>query len=590
MRNRITTAAVVTFAATLALSGCATGSKSGASSSSGSSSSSSSASGSSSSSGPASSSSAGSASGSSSSAAAAPTGLLTVGRGNGTQTNNSNPFVSTSSTQQLGYGFVVYEPLAQVNIVRPTQAPVPWLATAWKWNANYTQVEFTIRKNVKWSDGQTLTPEDVAYSIGLRKDKEALNSEALPYKSVTTTGSTVTVAFTSPQFVNQFKVLNLFIVPKHIWSKIADPTTDLNQHPVGTGPYALTSWSAQAVTLDARSDYWGGQPKVKTMRFLPYNDNNSFTTALTTGQVQWGQGFIPNIDKIYASKDPAHNKYWFPGGLGIDQLSLNTKTAPFNDVAVRKAVNMVIDRAQISKIAESGIFPELTSVTGLPTPAGEPFIAPQYAGKKLAVDVAGAKKVLTDAGYTYNGDKLMGKNGQQVSFEMTDPAGWSDYLTQLQLVSSAVKQIGISATVSTPSVDAWTTNIQNGKFQAALHWTDSGATPYNMYSTMFDGVYNKPLGKKADWNFGRFENAASTKAFATYQNASDDATRKAALSTIQDTWVKEVPVIGMDIRPELGIYSTKSWVGWPSETEPYADPAPTGFNMSEIMMKLHAAS
>lgn len=167
----------------------------------------------------------------------------------------------------------------------------------------------------------------------------------------------MTVAFTSPQFVNQFKVLNLFIVPKHIWSKIADPTTDLNQHPVGTGPYSLTSWSAQAVTLDARSDYWGGQPKVKTMRFLPYNDNNSFTTALTTGQVQWGQGFIPNIDKIYASKDPAHNKYWFPGGLGIDQLSLNTQTAPFNDVAVRKAVNMVVDRAQISKVAESGIFP-----------------------------------------------------------------------------------------------------------------------------------------------------------------------------------------------------------------------------------------
>ncbi len=162
MRNRIATVAAVTFAATLALSGCGSGSKSGASS--GASSSPSAGTSSGASSGPGSSAGAKASSSSSSSAAAAPTGLLTVGRGNGTQTNNSNPFVSTSSTQQLGYGFVVYEPLAQVNIVRPTQAPVPWLATAWKWNANYTQVEFTIRKNVKWSDGQTLTPEDVAYS------------------------------------------------------------------------------------------------------------------------------------------------------------------------------------------------------------------------------------------------------------------------------------------------------------------------------------------------------------------------------------------------------------------------------------------
>ncbi len=156
MRNRIATVAAVTFAATLALSGCGSGSKSGASS--GASSSPSAGTSSGASSGPGSSAGAKASSSSSSSAAAAPTGLLTVGRGNGTQTNNSNPFVSTSSTQQLGYGFVVYEPLAQVNIVRPTQAPVPWLATAWKWNANYTQVEFTIRKNVKWSDGQTLTP------------------------------------------------------------------------------------------------------------------------------------------------------------------------------------------------------------------------------------------------------------------------------------------------------------------------------------------------------------------------------------------------------------------------------------------------
>lgn len=550
MRRRTAALAAAALAATLALTGCGAGSKN----------------------------------------AGASTGVLTVGRGNGTQTNNSNPFVSTSSTQSLGYGFVIYEPLAQVNIVRPAQKPVPWLATSWKWNSDYTSVDFTIRKGVKWSDGTALTPADVAYSIQLRKDKPALNAEALPYKSVSTSGNTVTVAFTSPQFVNQFRVLNLFIVPKHIWSKVSDPTSDLNQHPVGSGPYALKSWTAQAVTLEARTNYWGGTPKVKTMRYISYNDNNSFTTALTTGAVQWGQGFIPNIDKVYASKAPATNKYWFPGGLGIDQLSLNTKKAPFSDVAVRKAVNMVVDRAQISKVAESGIFPELTNVTALPTPAGTSFISSEYTGQNFKVDVAGAKKVLTDAGYTMSGGKLMGKDGKQVSFELTDPAGWSDYLTQLQLVASAVKQLGIATSIATPSVDAWTTNIANGKYQAAVHWTNSGATPFDMYSSMFDGVYLKPLGQPATWNYGRFADATSTKAFAAYQTASDDASRKAALDTIEKTMAEQVPVIGMDVRPELGIYSTKKWVGWPSESSPYADPAPTGYNMSEIMMKLKPAS
>lgn len=142
--------------------------------------------------------------------------VLTVGRGNGTQTNNSNPFVSTSSTLSLGYGFVIYEPLAQVNNVRPSQTPVPWLATAWKWSDNYTKVDFTIREGVKWSDGQPMTPEDVAYSIELRTKNAALNTDALPYKSVSTNGNHVTVNFATSQYVNQFKVLNLFVVPKHI--------------------------------------------------------------------------------------------------------------------------------------------------------------------------------------------------------------------------------------------------------------------------------------------------------------------------------------------------------------------------------------
>jgi len=512
--------------------------------------------------------------------------VLTVGRGNGTQTNNSNPFVSTSSTLSLGYGFVIYEPLAQVNNVRPSQTPVPWLATAWKWSDNYTKVDFTIREGVKWSDGQPMTPEDVAYSIELRTKNAALNTDALPYKSVSTNGNHVTVNFATSQYVNQFKVLNLFVVPKHIWEKVKDPTTDLNQHPVGSGPYALKSWTAQAVTLDARSDYWGGKLKVKTMRFISYNDNNAFTTALTTGNVQWGQGFIPNIDKVYASKDPAHNKYWFPGGLGIDYLALNTQKAPFNDVAVRKAVNMVINRATISKVAESGVFPELTSVTGIPIPAGKEFVADAYTGKNFQVDVAGAKKVLTDAGYTYSGGKLIGKDGKQVTFTLTDPAGWSDYLTQLQLIASDVKQIGILAKVATPSVDSWTAAVANGTFDAAVHWTNSGATPFDMFSSMFDGLYDKSVGKSASWNYGRYKNDESTRAFTEYANAADDAARTTAMATIQKTFVEDVPAIGMDVRPSLGIYSTTDWTGWPNDDQPYTDGAPTGFNMSLVMTKL----
>jgi peptide/nickel transport system substrate-binding protein len=514
--------------------------------------------------------------------------VLTIGMPNQTQTNNSNPFLNTSSARSLGYAFAIYEPLVQVNDTRPANKPVPWLASSWKWNSDFTQLDLPARKGVKWSDGKPFTAADIAYSLQLRKDKPALNSEGLPYGDITTSGDTVTVTFTSGQFANQLKALQLFIVPEHIWSKIADPTTDLNQKPVGTGPYILKSWTTQAVTLDANPKYWGGKLAAPQLRYTSYSGNDTLTTALATGAAQWGWTFIADYQNVYEKKDPAHNKTFFPAGLGIDQLSLNTTKAPFNDLAVRQALNLVVDRQKASAVAESGIFPEVTSITGIPTPAGESFIAPEYKGQNFKVDVTAAKKVLTDAGYTYSGDTLLDKSGKAVTFTLTDPSGWNDYVTSLQLIADSAKSIGIKAKIETPTADAWTANLNSGNYQAALHWTNAGVTPWEMYSNMFDPAYYTPIGKNAVWNYGRYQNADAAAAFKAYTDASDDAGRATALAAIQKIFVEDVPALAIDARPAGAEYSTKYYTGWPSDSDAYANPQPTVANVAWILTRLKA--
>jgi peptide/nickel transport system substrate-binding protein len=250
----------------------------------------------------------------------------------------------------------------------------------------------------------------------------------------------------------------------------------------------------------------------------------------------------------------------------------------------------VVDRAKASKIAESGIFPELTSVTAIPTPAGDSFISSAHKGQTYKVDVAGAKKVLTDAGYTYSGDKLMGKDGKQVSFVLQDPAGWNDYITSLQLIADAAKSIGMAATVETPNADTWTDNVNKGNFDAALHWTNSGITPYEMYSNMFSPNYYADLGQSAPWNYGRYQNADAKAQFDAYLAAKDDAGRKAALDKLQDIYTADVPVLGIDARPAGAEYSTRNYTGWPSDDDAYANPQPTVANVALILTKLKAAS
>ena len=512
--------------------------------------------------------------------------VLTVGMPNGTQTENQSPFASGSAALSLGYAFVIYEPLMMVNDAKPADPPTPWLAKSIEWNEDYTLATITPESGVTWSDGEEFTAEDIAFSINLRKDFPGLNTAALPYGDVAVEGDTVTVAFTAGQFVNQAKLYDLLMVPEHLWAEVEDPTTFENTEPVGTGPYTLTSWTPQAATLDPNPTYWGGQPKVGQLRYSSYNDNNGLTTALTTGEAQWGWTFIADYENVYIAADPEHYNQWAAGGLGIDALFLNNETKPFDDKAFRQALNMALDRENITTLATSGVNPPITSVSGMPTPSGDDFLSPDLAGQEFSADLDGAKTLLTDAGYTYDGDALIDPDGERVSFELTNPAGWNDYLTALDLIKDTATQLGAEVTVQPANQDAWFEDIPAGRFQASLHWTDGGATPWDMYSNMMDGAQYVPLEEAANWNFGRFQNDEGTAALATYASSSDEAARQEALNTVQAVFAEEVPAIPIWVRPATAQFSTVNYEGWPSADDPYNQPQPTGPQAAQIVMKL----
>jgi peptide/nickel transport system substrate-binding protein len=533
----------------------------------------------------------GSSSGGSHSAAGSGTTVLNIGMPNGPQTNNSNPFVSSSAGASLGYRFMIYEPLVMTNPVKPADPGKPWLATKWTWSNNYEALALTIRDNVKWSDGQPMTSDDVAYTFDLLKTNAALNSNAIAIDTVSASGSTVNLTFKGSQFVNQTKILNQFIVPKHVWSAMKDPATDTDQNPIGTGPYVLKTFTAQTITLTERtSGYWQALPKVKELRYTSYSGNDTQTTALANGAAEWSFVFIPNYKAVFTNKDPQHYKVWFPPTLGIHGLWFNTTKAPLNDPILRRAIGMVINRADIFNQGEAGYFyPQVTNVSGIPTPAGNSFIAPQYQGKDQSVDVAGAKTLLQSGGYTLNGSTLT-KNGKPVTFTLSDPAGWSDYQTDLSIIQDNLKQIGITAKVDKANQDAWTKNVDTGNFDAVLHWTNGGATPYDLYENVMDGAILKPVGTGGvAGNYGRFSSPQATTALQQYANASDEATRTAALNTLQDIMVNQMPMVPLMAANSGGEYSTKNWVGWPDDSNGYASGQPTVPTSLDVVLHLTPA-
>ncbi|ONI70788.1 peptide ABC transporter substrate-binding protein [Actinosynnema sp. ALI-1.44] len=519
------------------------------------------------------------------------TSVLNVGMPNGPQTENNNPFVNTSAAKQSGYMRAIYEPLVMYNEVKTSDNTKPWLATKWEWSDNYRKIVFTIRDNVKWSDGQPLTADDVAYTFQLLRDNPGLNIDSVKYKDISASGNQVTLGFDGSQFVYQKKILEQFVVPKHQWSTFATPATETVKNPIGSGPYTLKTFTPQTVTLVGRADYWQEAPAVKEIRYTSYNDNQAQTTALATGQAEWSFVFIPNPQAVYTSKDPKNYKLWFPGVLGIHGLMFNTKVKPWDNKFLRRAVNMVVNRDDIFTQGEAGYFyPKVDNITGIPTPTGDPFISAEFKDKKATVDVAGAKKLLTDNGFTYQGDKLMDPTGQPVTLKTIVPSGWSDYVTNLEIIKDNLKGIGIESTVDKINQDAWSKAIDTGDFQGSMRWTNNGITPYDIYQTIMDGALFKPIGQAGtNGNYGRYENPAATAALNSFANAPDEASRTAAMTELQKIFVDEMPAVITSAASVGGQYSTKNWVGWPDEQNSYAPLQPTLENALDIIMRLKPA-
>lgn len=514
---------------------------------------------------------------------------LTIAKPDGAITTEShNPFLGDSSASKYGYAKVIFEPLALVN---PTGdlGTTPWLAESVEWNDDYTQLTVVPRSGVKWSDGTPFTGEDIVFTFDMYLNGKLSDTSGLKYEGATVDGDAITLSFADSKYTAQSRVLHTPIVPKHIWENIADPNTDPltgEGLAVGTGPYVLDNWSTESVTLTANEDYWGGELAVPELHYVSYGDNAALTTALVSGDADWAQAFIPQIQNSYLAADE-NNHFLVSPTAGAGTLFMNLQTKPFNNPALREALAWTIDREAYVEIAREGASEAVWNVTGLGTLL-EGEILPEYKDENYAVDVDKAEQILTDAGYTWKDDALIDPDGEAVSFSISVPAGWSDWNTEQALIAEELDEaLGIEVKVDQPDWGGWDAARQEGTFQAIIHWLEDTGNAYGLYTSTMDPKWI--VDDKAQFNFGRFNDPAVTAALNTYANASSDDERQAASAVLQKAFAENVPAIPLGAHPLLGEYNTRNYVGFPTESDQYASADPTQPGIVQILAKLKPA-
>ncbi|HZU66412.1 MAG TPA: ABC transporter substrate-binding protein [Ktedonobacteraceae bacterium] len=508
----------------------------------------------------------------------------------GDYTRNFNIFANgsvLSGTQGL-----IYETLLFFN--RENGSVSPWLASSYQISSDATRVTFHLRPGVQWSDGKPFTSADVVFTLNLVRAHPAIDYSGLWNMINTVTAPdahTVVVTLKQPWTpILWYLGGQTYIVPEHLWSNATNPVTYTNPNPVGTGPFILKSFTPQLYVFGRNPHYWQpGKPSINEIRYPSFNSNTSADLLLSQGSVDWTGLFTPDINKTFVNRDPANNHYWFPPS-NVVALYPNLTKYPFNVLAVRQAISAAIDRNKLSRIGENGYEPP-AHPTGLVLPANQSYLSPRYAGASFSLDTTRANSLLEQAGFKKGSDGIyVDKNGRRLAFNINVVSGWTDWVTDSQIIASNLQAVGMDVKVNTISFNSYYSALQTGTFDTAISWTSPGPTPYYLYDSMLASNNTAPIGQPATSNFERWSDPTTDKLLQQYASSPNPAVQQQALEGLQKIMVEQMPTIPLIYGATWYEYSTKNFVGWPDQQHPYAMPAPySAPDVEIVVLNLHPA-
>src|SRR6516225_8622133 len=462
---------------------------------------------------------------------------------------------------------LVYETLFLYDPIKGTYTP--WLASAGSWNG--TTYTITVRSGVKWSDGQPLTGADVAYTINLARTNVAdpFATNVTTVQSATASGNTVTVKFKgTPGYTDwQGFLWKAAVLPQHIWSKLSasQQITGANTNPVGTGPMTLASASAQQVAYQTKSDWWatsalGLSFKFKYLVDVVNGSNNQELGALTAGDVDWSNNFLPGINNLVTALN-GNAGYGFktfypksPYMLSANTVWLepNTTKAPMNNVNFRKALAYGLNPTAIAQTVYGGIARPATPTGLLPT-LNQYVDQSVVAQNGFSYNPAKAKQFLAQSGY----------HGQAITLQVPD--GWTDWMQGISVIQQELSAIGINIQLIYPQYPARTANIVNGTYDLAL---DNNAGLDSTPWSYFQRVYALPIQphQTAQLNWERY---SSPNDWALVQKAgttplTDTASLKTIYSQLESDFLQQLPQIPVWYNGAWFQGSTKYWTGYPA--------------------------
>jgi peptide/nickel transport system substrate-binding protein len=481
---------------------------------------------------------------------------------------------------------------------------IPWQGESFEYNDTFDSIDVVLRDGVKWGDGVPFTANDVKFTIdmviGASPDLNRSSLWADMIESVVVADDLhFTINLTRPEprfFVQQFGQghgSHTAMVAKHVWEG-KDPLTFSNYDtakgwPLGTGGFELVKSTPEVQIYDRRDGWWAEEigfseaSQVERLMYIPVADDDVAAQLYISNQLDYGPPLLKGTFEAAKNRNPDLRSWnlegpvWgAPDGCNFVMI-LNNQKPPFDNVDVRWAINLGIDRTQLTNLAYEGGMPQTTvPISSYGVKQYLPLmqdIIDEYDPAGFSLDRSAAR--MEKAGYSMDSGEYWTKDGEKVEITLEIPS-WMRPMgpvleKQLQTAGfDIVFKQGEPATIGD--------RLQMGETEVI--WVQCGSInePYDTFKS-YHSKNSAPPGEvyAGAVQGGRYENDEMDVILDEMEGMihSPNNERYVELARgAMDLFLRDMPVIHLAEELHVVIQNGHYWSGWPGVEDPYVAPYP----------------
>lgn len=473
------------------------------------------------------------------------------------------PYTYVTGTPGWNLLLLEYDTLYQLDM---QGVPQPWLATGSTVSEDGLTVVVDLREDVSWHDGEAFTAEDVKFSYDYYREYPSagrFTRDLRPVNTIEVTGDyqvTLTLNAPSPSLeLGTFS--DVPILPEHIWASVDNPDEhDFGDTNVGTGPYKLAEYKAdQFYRFVANEAYFAGAPQAAEVVAIQFADDAGALAAFRSGEVDMivrpvapeQIDFLGMMDGVTINQGPLFT---------TQMLNYDTQRAPFDNLAVRKAISMAVDRQDLVDTIYLGA--ATLGSAGWIHPASPLFndaVVTEY-------DPEGAAALLEEAGIVdSDGDGIRELDGEPLSFEYIVNSSDSLRLRIAELVREMLAAVGMDVQVAAVEQGTWeeavwpSFDVSLGRNYEMAMW--GWSAPVQADPTRISSLIHSDPGI-GSLNLTGFANERADELSEQLGQETDAAVRTELVNELQEIIADQLPFVLL-LYPD-GAYAYRSAVydGW----------------------------